>query len=287
MTYDSKAILIRTKTNLHVGSGDMNYDIVDKTVQRDSISTLPIINSSSLKGALRNHFDDVIHGKVNEDTRNFIFGNEGDNPSQGNVKFLDSYLLFLPLRSDKRAFYHVTSKENLLAFCTFYEELGYKLDNLNKEINDLDNNTVLDNNDAYVEDVLCSKSAKNTNELKKLFGDINIAIFSSENFIDVCKHLPVIARNRIETKDNDGKSNNDGNLWYEEIVPRESIFYTVQLDYSNYGANSENNANYKLKNFYEELNTNCIQVGANASIGFGLCSFRSLSMELKEIDNAK
>ncbi|HIP61858.1 MAG TPA: type III-B CRISPR module RAMP protein Cmr4 [Sulfurovum sp.] len=277
MTYDSKAILITTKTNLHVGSGDINYDIVDKTVQRDSISTLPIINSSSMKGALRNHFDDIMPDKIEEGIRNFIFGN--DDKEQGNVKFLDAYLLFLPLRSDKRAFYHVTSKENLLAFCNFYEELGYEVGALKTEIHALDDNTVFDTHNAYIEDILCKQSIKSISKLQEIFGKINIAIFSSENFIDACSHLPIIARNNLQP--------NKENLWYEEIVPRQSIFYTAQLDYSNFGGNSENNANYNLKNFYVELNKNHIQVGANASIGFGLCSFRSLSMELKEIGNAK
>ena len=54
--YKNEAYIIRTKTNLHAGSGDTNFGIVDKQVQRDSISNLPIINSSSLKGAIRDHF---------------------------------------------------------------------------------------------------------------------------------------------------------------------------------------------------------------------------------------
>ena len=58
--YKNEAYIIRTKTNLHAGSGDTNFGIVDKQVQRDSISNLPIINSSSLKGAIRDHFSDLL-----------------------------------------------------------------------------------------------------------------------------------------------------------------------------------------------------------------------------------
>ena len=44
---------IEAITNLHVGSGDVNYEIVDKEIQRDTATTLPTIHASSLKGAIR------------------------------------------------------------------------------------------------------------------------------------------------------------------------------------------------------------------------------------------
>ena len=44
---------ITTKTNTHVGSGQTNAGIVDNVVQRDLVSKLPTIQSTSLKGALK------------------------------------------------------------------------------------------------------------------------------------------------------------------------------------------------------------------------------------------
>ena len=64
--------LINTLTSLHVGSGDINFDIIDNQVQKDEISKNPIIHSSSLKGALREHFESRGDSFVN-----YIFG--GDN----------------------------------------------------------------------------------------------------------------------------------------------------------------------------------------------------------------
>ena len=90
--YELKRVFIKTKTNLHVGNGAVNYDIVDKTVQRDSISNLPIINSSSLKGALRDYAEPFAKGDHNlqQDSFKKLFGDD----TQGLVRFLDSYLLF-------------------------------------------------------------------------------------------------------------------------------------------------------------------------------------------------
>lgn len=40
-------------TNLHVGSGEANFNIVDREVETDPVTGLPIIHASGLKGALR------------------------------------------------------------------------------------------------------------------------------------------------------------------------------------------------------------------------------------------
>ena len=34
---------IRCLTNLHVGSGDINYNIVDKEVEKDPVTGVPVI----------------------------------------------------------------------------------------------------------------------------------------------------------------------------------------------------------------------------------------------------
>ena len=43
-------------TNLHVGSGEANFDVIDNTVEKDPVTELPTINSSGVKGALRQYF---------------------------------------------------------------------------------------------------------------------------------------------------------------------------------------------------------------------------------------
>ena len=47
--------LLECLTNLHVGSGEVNYNIVDNEVERDVVTNYPTINSSGVKGALRAH----------------------------------------------------------------------------------------------------------------------------------------------------------------------------------------------------------------------------------------
>jgi len=51
--YRSELYIITARTNLHVGSGDEAYGLVENRVQRDVVTQLPNINASGLKGALR------------------------------------------------------------------------------------------------------------------------------------------------------------------------------------------------------------------------------------------
>lgn len=295
--YKNEAYIIRTKTNLHAGSGDTNFGIVDKQVQRDSISNLPIINSSSLKGAIRDHFSDLL-AQTNdiavdsEFVKPFvfktIFGDEQKNldeedsktysklPKQGLVKFIDAKLLFLPLRSNKKPYYHVTSVETLKNAKEFLENFGI---NLNfEEINTNGKSVVISKEKEFVtvEDVECETLDLDLQKLKDLFNIENLAIFTEEDFNEAVSNLPVIARNKL----NNGKSEN---LWYEEVLPRESILYTLFCYYDNLDSKADSSGKsdkkkfemaYKL--FEKRLLEDNIQIGANASIGYGITKFSKL-----------
>lgn len=96
--------------------------------------------------------------------------------------------------------------------------------------------------------------------MKSIFGE-NIVIFSDEDMKEQCSDysLPVIARNCLEN----GQSTN---LWYEQIMPRLSSFYFVLEGVEK----SE-----KLINAISE--PELIQIGANATIGYGRCSIKKIN----------
>lgn len=293
--YTNKAYIIRTKTNLHVGSGDTNFGIVDNEVQRDSITNLPVINSSSLKGAIRDHFKDFLadtnetisNTEVKPFVFNTIFGDEQKNldvedaktysklPKQGLVKFIDAKLLFLPLRSNKKPFFHVTSLATLKEAKSFLESFGISLEL--DAINTNDKSVVISNENAIVEDVECVALQADFSKIKALFGIENLAIFNDEDFNEAVSNLPVIARNALDN----GKSKN---LWYEEVLPRESILYTVFCYYNNLddstrdkkGKTDKKKFDMAYRLFEEKLLGDTIQVGANASIGYGITKFSKL-----------
>lgn len=294
--YINKAYIIKTKTNLHAGSGDTNFGIVDNEVQRDSITNIPVINASSLKGAIRDHFKDMLSSQnelpfdsdfVKPFVFNTIFGDEQKTldeddaktysklPKQGLVKFIDAKLLFIPLRSNKKPFFHVTSISMLVEAKSFLESFGIKLDL--DTLKTSDKSVVVGTEGAVVEDVECTALDADFSKLKTRFGIQNLAIFNDEDFNEAVSNLPVIARNALDN----GKSTN---LWYEEIVPRESIFYSVLCYYNNLDDSTQDKKGktdrkkfemaYRL--FEEKLLKDSIQIGANASIGYGITNFSKL-----------
>ncbi len=270
MNYKTDAYLITCLTNMHVGSGDANYGVVDNLVQRDPVTDIPIIHSSSLKGALREHFKNI-WGEC-DDRLNFIFGRDeirckGNGPSIGHYKFFDANLIVLPVRSNMKPFFRATSKflledieEKSKALSITLSLNPFKEDNATKSapsVNEENNNCILE--DWTAAGNLALSDGKN--HIGK-----NPALFHPDSFKELAKRLPVIARNQLEN----GKSNN---LWYEEVVPRESRFIF-------FVSKPEENNDIKYGNDFETELNKIVQIGGNASIGYGFCKIKKLASKL-------
>lgn len=89
--------LINCITNLHVGSGEINFHIVDNEVEKDAVTGLPIIHGSGIKGALR---DKARKDKIDSDIINAVFGSAGNEEkcNNGRFKFFDAFMLARPMR---------------------------------------------------------------------------------------------------------------------------------------------------------------------------------------------
>lgn len=84
---------------------------------------------------------------------------------------------------------------------------------------------------------------------------LNVANSASGNLTELAKELPVIARNFLDN----GVSKN---LWYEEVVPRESVFVAcIQA------------ADDTLA---KALHGKVVQLGGNATVGYGYCLFTQI-----------
>ena len=95
-TYRYDLYMITALSNMHVGSGDINFGVVDNLVQKDLITSVPIINSSGLKGALRDFFN---AGGILVDTEiDYIFGPpQKDGKDDKKISGSGMYKFFLNL----------------------------------------------------------------------------------------------------------------------------------------------------------------------------------------------
>jgi len=116
---------------------------------------------------------------------------------------------------------------------------------------------------VFAEDIKLDKA--NYTALLNVEGFENLsekyAGLKTEDFKSVVSSLPVIARNNLEN----GVSKN---LWYEEIVPHKTLFIT-------YIGVTESH----LADFDKVLKEELLQIGANATIGYGLCKFYKINLK--------
>jgi CRISPR-associated RAMP protein, Cmr4 family len=262
----AKYYTIKALTNMHVGSGETNTGVIDNQVQRDVVTDLPTINGSSLKGALKEFFE--YHWKSDDGKKrlNKIFG---DKDNAANYRFLSADLLTLPLRSNKKQFYLATAP---MAINKMQTDLStYAIKNIEEKCPFPSENMPIVYSDNPISQLLIEDFNKfNFKEEEKypskLFSFVEqpdlLTILSDADFKTQCNesHLPVIARNNLE---------GSGNLWYEQQVPRESIFGFIVI------INDEDD-DYKAFNEKLTAKDSIIHIGANATVGQGFTKITAI-----------
>ena len=269
--------ILTNLTNMHVGSGKNSYGIIDNLIQRDVLSSLPTIQSSSLKGALREFFS-YSFGDRKDDRIKYIFGSDAkedrEKPQAGNYVFMSANLLSLPVRSNVQAFFRATCPLIINQFLEELKALGVTIPEeevLRQFMALIDGKDALHFENFSTEvileelDIIASKSEfAQLSRLFDLFGE-KLVLLSDEKFMELVQdeNLPIIARNYLEN----GVSQN---LWYEQILPRQCHFSFLVL--------SPLPDDNSLGDFSTTLTSNTFQIGANASIGYGLCKAKSHSL---------
>ena len=271
-------------TNMHVGSGGVNYGIIDNQVQKDEITNLPIIHASSLKGALREHFKkrgdnfiEFIFGSYPSDEKNEEKENESkkekkDEKKQtipGALVFFEAFMLTRPVRSNVKPYFNVTSPFiikkliNYLEEFSILEDLKKELKSFYEEIKDVKAVIFENIDDVYLEDYRAEY--KQISKIPSIFPE-NLAVLNNKAFQELS--LPVVARNRLEN----GESKN---LWYEEIVPKYSNFiFFIGRDNDEYISKEDKD---KIDKFFRSFeNEKLYQIGANKTIGFGICKIEKV-----------
>jgi len=274
--YEKRLYLLKTLSNLHVGNGETNYSVIDKQVQKDPLTSLPQINSSSLKGALR-EFVTMIDSQVQSANGNHndehakalcttVFGSEPteqNKPIAGKCNFFDAKLLSLPVRTNEKPFMRATSKEALQSYiqsCNIFG-LDHKLDLTTLSTSyrsDNQGSIIIEENEWTYDPPTCQESLAFIGE--------DVILLEDAHFRTLAKELPFVARNYLEN----GKSEN---LWYEEIVPRESLFYFVVQEPTETLMHKNDKKTIKayLNSFVHYIDDKKLFIGANTTVGYGLC----------------
>ena len=287
---DTNLLFIHALTGIHPGGGTA-LGVVDLPVQRERHTQWPLIPGSSLKGVLR----DVSRPRAEDGDTNLwlaAFGPETANAAAyaGALAFTDARILAFPVRSLRGVFAWVTCPAvlarlvrdvNLLSVCSgpLFEPPAVKRGEAvcfpQSDVLVQGDRMMLEEfefrrseKEAGVAEWIAPKAVTDQATIERLRR--NLVVLHDDDFTYFVRHATeVIARIGLdyETKTARGKA-----LFYEEFLPPETLFYAVVMATDSRHQQEKRGAS-KMLEFLRSVPPT-LQIGADQTIGKGLCSIR-------------
>lgn len=310
MFREAGMIFFYCETPLHAGAG-ASVSYVDLPIQREKHTEFPIVQSSGVKGALRDRANELCkRGNLYDiETLIKVFGPEpkGEAPNEhgGALSFTDAQILLFPVRSFHGGFAWITCPLIIERFSRFLKmmgtELGIDLSPPNDESAKVGNPCQLKvNNETRIilEDFAFNADGGHSREVEKLAGWIvqnslssvnakylsaerlksHLAVISDTCFKDFARlSTDVITRIRI------GEEGvvESGALWTQELLLTDTLLYSMVLAKDTVDKNNNRfRATVALKYLKELIEqTPILQIGGDETVGRGLVRLRYLDKE--------
>lgn len=289
---------------MHAGSGD-NLGIVDLPIQREKHTGFPKIEGSSLKGAVREAFEEKAANESELENVHCVFGWDESGQSEamktkfkektdyaGAVGFTDARLLLFPVKSMKGVYAWITCPAVLNRLFSDMEIAGVKMNFKNPEI--VGDNALVSNNTQLIvsetniileEYTYTVKPDENVTKLATWIADVleldtyqkeklqkDIVVLKDDDFRDfVQMSTEVVTRIKIN---NETGTVAKGALFSEEFLPAESLLYSLVLASPIFSPNKgsldidETAVVTYLKNNIDKCPI--MQIGGDATIGKGI-----------------
>jgi len=263
---------------------------VDLPIQRERHTNWPHIQASGVKGAMRAHYRDFAEDKS---LINFLFGFDKDDVVHhdaynadrqkedrfevkdnfpGAVAFSDAKLLAFPMRSNVAPFVWVTCPAVLRRLSNDLAFAGMA------SIGDMpplagDKALCLAGGltgDVLLEDMVVSAgSAEDANPIPQGFPTLERLLLVSDAVfkyaVDTCTEI----QTQIKIGSKKGTAAQDGALRYQELLPSDSVLYSV-VYYSRAVFDNALQAE-TVQGHVEDVIKNFIQIGGDETLGRGIC----------------
>jgi CRISPR-associated protein Cmr4 len=273
---------------IHAGSG-LSTGAVDIPIQRERHTGWPVIQASAVKGAFRAHCrnssgdlkllnlvfgsDDQDNWKMyKEKTYAHIDKNKQPDGLAGAISISDAKLLFFPVRSNVAPFVYITSPAILQRFYNDLKYVGMQDEDLLITVeqeqavsltgDQKGKNIVLE--DALVQ---TSEDSRNIPVLSEFFPNMKRLILVSDEMFDYCVSACTEVQAQIKIDAETGATQN-GSLRYEELLPSDSVLYSITNFSAQVGENLKAQA---VKAFVQNQINTFIQIGGDETLGRGIC----------------
>lgn len=280
-------ITFYAETPIHMGTGQ-SVSYVDLPIQRERHTGFPVLWSSGIKGVIRDLatrvWDDKDDKKVN-----VIFGSEDGSDYASCISITDAKILLYPVRSVKGVFAWITCPFVLLRLKEDLDAAGFKEEInipevLEGKIITATSDLHIDNKSVALEEFVFEVDSSRVNEAKNIARFIRnlvpnnrltqnlekyLAIVSDNVFKDFVNYAVEI-RTRIRIEQSKGVVK-EGALFSEELIPSESIFYSLVFVSKPYKENenmkSSDDVVRELKGLLS--NKSLLQLGGDETTGKG------------------
>ena len=290
--YKKSAILtFYAETPIHMGAGQ-SVSYVDLPVQRERHTSFPVLWSSGIKGVIRDLASRVWNDKDKVET---IFGPEdGSSDFASCISITDAKILLYPVRSVKGVFAWITCPFVLKRFKEDLNAVGKEFKHNNQEIQipDVsddkvfiasDNLKIQGQNSVALEEFVFEAEVKN--EVKELAGFLKSFVYQNDLTKNLGNHLAIVSDNvfkdfvnyaveiRTRIKIDQALGTVDkkrGGLFSEELIPSESVFYSILFFKDSFKPNFKIDA----ESIFSEINSllsknSLLQLGGDETTGKG------------------
>ncbi len=287
---ETRVITLLAETFLHPGTGQ-STGVVDLPVQREVHTGFPMIQSTGLKGSLR---DLAGQRGIGPDIIRTIFGTEvetagADKTVAGALTLTDARILAFPVRSLQHVFVWITCPMVLTRLKRDLALAGIPCSIPDKKVTKekckvakdgfFDSPLVLEEISLEIEEEringIADEIAKRcpNDQVGEAIKE-RLVLISDEDF----KHFVTYAT-QVSARIQLTEEKTSNNLWYEETLPPETLMYALALANNprNGGAGSVKTAAGVMEKIKTDLFPNgkiYIQIGGNETVGQGWCSVK-------------
>lgn len=261
---------------IHAGSGS-SLAAIDLPIQRERHTNWPHIQASAVKGAMRAHYRNF----SNDNNINYIFGGDSQDDwkesenAAGSVSFSDAKLIAFPVRSNIAPFVWVTCPAVLKRLKSDLEFAQINSPDMVIPAKESEAFALFDsvnqNDKVILEDavVKIADIKKNGIEfISEKFPQIDKLLIISDDMFNYCVTSCTEVQTQIKI-DSDKGTAKDGSLRYQELLPADSLLYSVVYYSASAFENSLQAEN--VKKYIQEVIKGFMQIGGDETLGRGIC----------------
>ena len=287
---DSAICVLHAISPVHAGAGSAT-GAVDLPIQREKHTGWPHIQASGVKGAFRDHceriwmlkdleIDKLVKNEKKEralELANRIFGRaDADKSQAGAVAFSDAKLLAFPVRSNLAPFVWVICPALLKRLARDLTVIGATIKDNDQTVIPADCYGLIKGKlegNLILEDICLTPQTGEWPRIAEIFEklapDIERLVLIPDDHFSFLMETATEIQAQIKIDSTSGTTQ-DGSLRYQELLPADSVLYTVVFFGEERAEDSNPIIMEMLRSSVQEAAATHIQIGGDMTLGRGI-----------------